>query len=107
MNLGPSGGLDGRLEDFSMYIDILLDLEGLELILQDFEVVSVGKLSLKWSGHGLVDWFINIITKVATTFLQGIITGIIEGTLENIIEDTLNAINADLQNFLNWIITRK
>lgn len=42
MNLGPSGGVDGRLENVKLYIDILFDIQDLHLTLQDFQIVNTG-----------------------------------------------------------------
>lgn len=42
MNLGPSGGIDGEINDIHIYADVLLDLKELQIYMQDFELQKVG-----------------------------------------------------------------
>lgn len=42
MNIGPTGGLEGTLNDFTYYVDVSFDVLNLEIILQTFNIQDNG-----------------------------------------------------------------
>lgn len=56
---------------------------------------------LRFNGHGLLDWFVNIISDVATLFLKGIITSLLEKDVRRELEILISKINKDISHIIN------
>lgn len=93
MNLGPTGGVEGKIENLKIYLDVTVDLKNMEVILQGFKIANAGRLKLKFSGNPLVDWLTNIVSGIASRLLHGVAINVIQNQVKGALESAIANIN--------------
>ncbi|KAJ8957614.1 hypothetical protein NQ314_006517 [Rhamnusium bicolor] len=66
--LSISGGADGRVQNVKVNVNLSFDFANYHASLDQFDIKDTGKISLKFTGNGLVDWITNTMTSVVTLF---------------------------------------
>lgn len=56
------------------------------------------KISLKFSGNGLVDWMVNIFTKLVTTVLHDLVIKIVQNVITSNVDEIIDLVNSILGN---------
>lgn len=93
MNIGPTGGMEARVSKLNIFVEIVLDTKTLEVVLQDFKITDAGSINVRFSGHPLLDWLMNALTKVITLITHDIIKNVVEGQVKGLLEDVIAKIN--------------
>lgn len=93
MNIGPTGGVEGKIENLKIYLDVTVDLKNMEVILQGFKIANAGRLKLKFNGNPLVDWITNIVSGIATRLLHGVAIKVIQNQVRGVLEAAIANIN--------------
>lgn len=96
MDLGPTGGLEGKIRDLTIMIDITIDIKSMEIILQNFDITDAGKITVHFSGHPLVDWLTNALTSLATRLLHDVAVNVVENKVGGMLEKAIDRINNSL-----------
>ncbi|GLV39078.1 uncharacterized protein CBL_06129 [Carabus blaptoides fortunei] len=86
MNLGPYGGLEGKIMGVSAYVDISIDTVTTEIILQEFQITDAGSVNIHFSGNPIVDWLVNVLSKLVTKLLHGVVIDIVEDKVRGLLQ---------------------
>ncbi|XP_065163341.1 uncharacterized protein [Atheta coriaria] len=98
MDLGPDGSIEGSATDIQIYFSLALDFNQLVITLNEFDIVKIGKISCKFTGNGIIDWFVNLLTPIVTGIFKGLITLIAEVIVRSTLETVIDLLNDALQN---------
>lgn len=90
------GGLEARINNLHLYIDIVFDTKKFEFALQEFKITDAGKIEVKFSGNPLIDWLVNTLTKIVTTLLHDMVQNKIETQVRSALEAAIDNVNAKL-----------
>ncbi|EFA08505.1 uncharacterized protein LOC662271 [Tribolium castaneum] len=93
MNLGPKGGLEGSVTDLAMNLEVGFDFKNKALTLKDFSITNSGNITFKFTGHAIVDWLLNCLTKLITKLMKGLILEVMEDVVGGAIDALIDAIN--------------
>lgn len=93
--LAINGGLDGKLEDVKANLKLEFDFTTYHAKMTTFDITNSGRLSLHFTGNGLVDWLINLMSDATTLVLHPLIIRIIQMIITipvNMVVDLVNNI---------------
>lgn len=96
MSIGPSGGVEGKISNLRLIVDIAIDLKNMEVTLQGFSIADAGKITVKFSGNPLVDILVNVVSRLATTMLHGIAVGVVQNQVREALQAAIDALNSGL-----------
>lgn len=93
MNIGPHGGVEGKIHGMNVFVDITVDTINAEINLQDFQITNAGSVNINFSGNPLVDWLVNVLTRLTTKLLHNVVINVVEKRVRNLVQNTLNEFN--------------
>ncbi|XP_050309180.1 uncharacterized protein LOC126745391 [Anthonomus grandis grandis] len=88
-----SGDVQGKIDDVSMNLVVAFDANTKTFVLDDLSLKNSGKITVKFTGNGLVDWLTNAMTAVITTVLHPLIVAILESNFMVFGEEVVRAFN--------------
>ncbi|CAH1117804.1 unnamed protein product [Phaedon cochleariae] len=91
--LNLRGDVNGKLEKVKMRITLQFDFNTYKAELSQFDMSDTGKLSVEFSGLGLIDWVTNSMTSVVSLFLHPIIIAIINSIVKAPLKAIVEAVN--------------
>ncbi|XP_074040683.1 uncharacterized protein isoform X2 [Leptinotarsa decemlineata] len=91
--VGPEGGMTGKIEKFSIKINMEFDFNTYTAKANDVKTTNSGSVDLTFDGQGIIDWALDIISKFVTTILYPIILGVIEGITKGITNNIVDSVN--------------
>ncbi|XP_056635446.1 uncharacterized protein LOC130444374 [Diorhabda sublineata] len=95
------GEVEGKVEHVKIESALSFDFHTYHVALDYFNIMDTGKISIKFSGEGLVDWVTNAMTSVITTFLHPLILGIVQNVTKGPLQNSIDAINEAINNLIN------
>ncbi|XP_023018155.2 uncharacterized protein [Leptinotarsa decemlineata] len=95
--LSISGGVEGRLNDVKINIILSFDFKGFKAHLDDFDIRNSGSISIRFTGHGLIDWITNAMTSVVTLFLKPVILNIVDWLLKDSLDSIVDFVNKAIE----------
>lgn len=96
MSLGPSGGIEGKVSNLRLIVDIAIDMKTMMVTLQGFSIADAGKITIRFSGNPLIDILTNVISGMATTMLHGVAVGVVQNQVREALQAAIDALNSSL-----------
>ncbi|XP_074040305.1 uncharacterized protein [Leptinotarsa decemlineata] len=96
-----SGGVKGSVKNIRLYAKLSYDVKAHSFKLKECNVNSIGKISVKFTGHKAVVWLINGITKVIVPFVKGKVTRIVEDMEQSILGEVVSKLNEIMHNIFH------
>ncbi|XP_017786468.1 PREDICTED: mite allergen Der p 7-like [Nicrophorus vespilloides] len=88
MNLGPSGTVDGQVDNIEVVCSFLVVANNKFIKLQTYEIKKHSHINVKWHGNVLVDWLFNILSSIVNGVFKDGIKDCMEIGLADIVEVT-------------------
>ncbi|KAJ8956945.1 hypothetical protein NQ318_014364 [Aromia moschata] len=95
------GEAHGKVENLNIDVRLGFNFTTYEASLDNFDIGNTGKLSLIFTGNGLVDWIVNIMTTVVTTFLKPVILNMTKSVIRGGLQAALDAINSYIHSIIH------
>ncbi|GBP56360.1 hypothetical protein EVAR_43299_1 [Eumeta japonica] len=105
MNIGPTGGIVGSLERFTVVIDLIVDFNNDEVQLQEFTLRDIGRLRVRLTGNILVDWLVNPVISVFMRLFDTIIMRVVVSNVQSGVQDVIDIINRGVKEILDHLET--
>jgi len=93
MGIGPSGTVDGKVDNVEVYAEVSVDFDIKRITLLQFKVVNTGKINLNFHGNPLIDWLLDLLSDVITLIFDGLIYDIAENIIAGKINEIIDQIN--------------
>lgn len=77
MGLGPTGWLEGNTAHIAIACDFIVDFENFFVYMQNFQVVSLGTLTIVMRGNPVIDWLSNLIVNTVCSDLSSVFCDIL------------------------------
>ncbi|XP_013144711.1 PREDICTED: uncharacterized protein LOC106108163 isoform X2 [Papilio polytes] len=97
MNIGPTGGIVGSLNRLDVVADVLIDFNNDEIQLQQLSLTNIGRLRVKLTGNGLVDWLVNPVVSVFLRIFDSTIIKEVGVIIRGVVQNAITDINANLK----------
>ncbi|XP_060517351.1 uncharacterized protein LOC132696509 [Cylas formicarius] len=99
--LGVSGKVNVKITNARMDLTMGFNFKTYHAFVDKADVRDTGSISLQFTGNGLVDWLIDLMSGVITTFFKGIILTIVDLVIAHPIQDAVGQINDVIDSILH------
>ncbi|CAH1126133.1 unnamed protein product [Ceutorhynchus assimilis] len=98
--LSINGDVQAEIKHFKLELELGFNFSSYHAYASKANVKDSGTISFKFTGLGLLDWIIDLMIGVFTTFFHGIILSVINLIIESPIQSIVSAINNAIDQFL-------
>ncbi|XP_018579816.1 uncharacterized protein LOC108917609 [Anoplophora glabripennis] len=99
--LNAEGDVQGKMANVRANISLSFDFETYVASLDTFDITDTGRVSLTFSGNGLIDWITSSMTSVVSIFMHPIIIRIIQSMVKGGLDKTVEVINETIKDVLH------
>ncbi|CAG9769813.1 unnamed protein product [Ceutorhynchus assimilis] len=92
------GDVLGKIQDVVMNLNLIFDGSTGKFVLKSVSMKDSGKITVKFSGHSLVDWITNAMTSVITEVLHPLLISMLQSGAMSVGNDITDAVNEYIKN---------
>ncbi|XP_056632765.1 uncharacterized protein LOC130442571 isoform X2 [Diorhabda sublineata] len=96
-----SGSVHGSIENIKVNAELSFDFNTYTAFLDHYDMKDSGKVTIKFTGNGVVDWLLNAMTAVVDSFLGQVIVNVLAKLIRGSLREFCDKINEDIANILN------
>ncbi|XP_050309178.1 uncharacterized protein LOC126745389 [Anthonomus grandis grandis] len=96
--LSIKGTIDAKIKQVKCNLRLGFNLTSYHAFVDDVDITDSGTITFKFTGLGLLDWIINLLTGVLTTLFHSIILGVINAVIYVPVNSIVDVINTAIDN---------